>query len=238
MSLSITDFQNCLQLGPQGFEKTYSGLSPEITNYALQWRYAVKKFCASKELSDNEIKLIKNILRMSASSFGLQPWKFLFINRGSIREKLKVASWNQSQIVDCHQLIVFCVPSVIDEKTVQDYVLDISQTRKVQLESLDGYKKVMVDFLNRMNDETKLTWAKNQVYLALGQVLALCAVHKIDTCPIEGFIKDKYDEILELSQLGLKSCVVLAVGHRASDDTYANLPKVRFAEEKMCIQKN
>ena len=71
-------------------------------------------------------------------------------------------------------------------------------------------------------------WAKMQAYIALGQFMAAAALLNIDTCPMEGFAPDKYDELLGLEAQGFTTAVLCPAGYRHPDDRYASLPKVRF----------
>jgi nitroreductase len=76
-------------------------------------------------------------------------------------------------------------------------------------------------------------WMDNQIYLALGMLLAECAHRRIDACPMEGFDAAKYDEVLELGKQGLRTVVLCPIGYRAADDKYASLKKIRFGKEEI-----
>ena len=78
----------------------------------LNWRYAVKKYDSTKKISTDDFNTVKESLRLSPSSFGLQPLKYIVIENKELREELKVHSFNQSQITDASHMIVFC--SLID----------------------------------------------------------------------------------------------------------------------------
>jgi nitroreductase family protein len=52
-------------------------------------------------------------------------------------------------------------------------------------------------------------WARNQAYIALSNLLTSGALLGIDACPMEGFNRAHYDEIL-----GLKKTRVWQRGHR------------------------
>ena len=71
------------------------------------WRYATKKFDTTKKISKQDLETLKEAIRLSASSFGLQPYRVLIIENPELRAKLQPAAWGQSQIVDASQLIVF-----------------------------------------------------------------------------------------------------------------------------------
>ncbi|MDE2027792.1 MAG: NAD(P)H-dependent oxidoreductase [Candidatus Omnitrophica bacterium] len=206
-------------------------------NSHLNWRYATKKFDPSRRIPKQDLDQLLEVLRISPSSFGLQPWKFVVVQDRGLREKLRSHAWNQSQITDADTLIVFCALKTMDEGHIRNYVDVISKVRGVPKESLLNYEQVMIGALAGKSPEAAAHWMGNQVYLALGVFLAECARRKIDACPMEGFDVQQFDEILELPQQGLQSVVLCAVGYRAMDDHHAVLKKVRFERNQVFIDK-
>ena len=204
----------------------------------LNWRYATKKFDTIKKIPKQEFEELLETLRLSPSSYGLQPWKFVVVQDPVLRNKLKPHARNQPQITDADTLIVFCVLKSMDEEYVKHYVDRIAQVRGVTKESILGYEQVMVDSLKGMSPDAILQWMKRQVYIALGFFLNECAHRKIDACPMEGFEPQKFDEVLELSKEGLESVVLCTIGYRAVGDHYAELKKVRFNENEIIIRKS
>ncbi|OUS00196.1 NAD(P)H-dependent oxidoreductase [Halobacteriovorax marinus] len=199
---------------------------------SLNWRYATKNFDSSKKLSDDQVNILAESLRLSASSFGLQPWKFIFVSNDDTKKELLAHSWHQQQVVDCSHQIVFCYNENFGEADVQRFLEDTAKTRGVDMESLAGYGDVMKGFISRMDSEQKAVWMKNQVYIALGSFLVSCAELKIDACPMEGIVQGEYDKVLGLKD-GWKSVVACPVGFRAADDKYSDLAKVRFPMEEV-----
>jgi len=199
---------------------------------SLNWRYAVKQFDATKKIPESDLSTLLEALRLSPSSYGLQPWKFIVIENMDLREKLKPHSWNQSQITDCSHLVVMCRINAIDEAHIDKYIALAAEAKGVEIEDLEGYKNLMVgNLLGRERPCYLRNWANKQVYLALGNLLTSAAVMDIDACPIEGFSADEYNEILELNEKGLSAAVVCALGYRSEGDKYATMPKVRFEKD-------
>ena len=194
----------------------------------LNWRYATKKFDETKKLSKEQLDNLVESLRLAASSFGLQPWKFMIISNEELKKELLPHSWNQEQVVNCSHHIVFCTYSNFNEEHVTNFVKTIADARGQSLEELKGYKDMMTGFLGRMDEKQVLEWAKNQVYLALGSFLVTCAELGIDACPMEGIVQSEYDRALKLSEKGLTTVVACPVGIRSEDDKYSELAKVRF----------
>ena len=199
----------------------------------LNWRYATKKFDSSKKLSLENLNTLLEAIKLSASSYGLQPYHIFVIEDKDIREKLKPASWGQSQITDASQIIVFANKTTVNEELVDDYINNLVTTRGIAQKDLKGFSDFMKSKLVQLTNTEKEVWAANQVYLALGNVMTIAAELEIDTCPMEGFEPEQYNEILGLNEKQLNAAVVLAVGYRSEDDQTQHDAKVRRAKEKL-----
>ncbi len=206
-------------------------------NNHLEWRYATKKFDQTKKIPVKEFEEILDVLRLSPSSFGLQPWKFVDVTTTALREKLKPHAWNQSQITDASHLLVLCSLKKMDETYVKQYVSDIAKVRAIPRASLEGYEQIMLGFLKGKTPEQISVWMHNQVYIALGILLAECALRKIDACPMEGFDPKKFDEELGLDKEGITSVVLCTIGYRTVDDHHAAMKKVRFEKKEVFLEK-
>ena len=202
----------------------------------LNWRYATKEFDTSKKISDEDFNILLESLRLAPSSFGLQPWKFVVVENTELRLKLVEKSWNQKQVQEASHLIVLCRINDLGDKLVDNFLDDTVKTRGGSREDIKGYEDVMKGFLSRMDDEKKAQWANQQIYIALGQLMTSSAHMRIDTCPMEGFIKPQYDAILDLAAKGLSSVVVCPVGYRAASDKYATTAKVRFSLDELVVK--
>ncbi|MBT6068238.1 NAD(P)H-dependent oxidoreductase [Candidatus Peregrinibacteria bacterium] len=201
---------------------------------SLNWRYAVKLFDPEKHISDADFENVLEALRLSPSSFGLQPWKFIVVKDAALREQLKEHSWNQPQIVDASHMIVLCMRTDIDANYIEKYIEDMAETREVPVETLDGYKNKMIGFLEEKKKAGEAeNWGARQLYIALGNLLTSAATMGIDACPMEGFDKGKYDEMLGLADKNLTAIAVCTLGYRSADDKYATAKKIRFSKEEV-----
>lgn len=197
------------------------------------WRYATKKFDATKKVSNADLETILEATRLSASSYGLQPYHLFVISDQEVKEQLKPASWNQSQITDASHIIVFANTTDFGEELVDEYIDNTSITRNIPAEALKGYGEFMKSKLLELPVETKNEWAARQVYIAFGNTIQAAAELKIDTCPMEGFEADKYNKILGLDAKNLNATVVLAIGYRSEADATQHLPKVRKSKQEL-----
>lgn len=193
----------------------------------LKWRYATKKMDASKKVSEQNINYIKEAVQLSASSYGLQPFKVLEIKNTQLREELKPLSWNQSQITDASNLFVFCNYKMVTEKNINDLILLKSETNSIPITKISGYGDFIKGKLKEKSETEMLHWTAKQTYIALSNAMNACAELQIDCTPMEGFENDDYNQKLGLKEQGLNACVVLAIGYRDNEDASQNSKKVR-----------
>lgn len=202
----------------------------------LQWRYATKKFDASKTLSEEKLNVIKEAFNLTATSFGLQPLKLVVISDAGLKEKLLPLTYNQPQVRDASHVLILCIEKKIDEKFIIDHFKRVEGTRKTPREILEPFERNLIESFTQKDSTEIRDWMVNQLYLTLGALLTVCAVEKIDACPMEGFQSDKYDTLLGLDKKGLESVIVLPVGYRDETDFFINLKKVRRGVDELVIE--
>ncbi|MBC2606439.1 NAD(P)H-dependent oxidoreductase [Pelagicoccus albus] len=200
----------------------------------LNWRYATKVFDPAGKIPAETMKAIEESLVLTPSSFGLQPWKFLVVEDPELKSQLTPASWNQEQVRDCSHLVVFTAKVGYSREDVGDFIRRTAEVRGSTVESLAGYEQIAGGFIDRAS-ESKIVdgWARNQVYIALGQLMMVAALLGVDACPMEGIQPDAYDKILGLEGTGYATVVACPLGYRGEGDKYGTLPKVRFPIEEM-----
>ncbi|TSE04750.1 MULTISPECIES: NAD(P)H-dependent oxidoreductase [Aquimarina] len=194
---------------------------------SLQWRYATKKFDSTKILTQQKIDTLTQAFNLTATSYGLQPLKLVIIKDKKLQKQLTEHSWNQAQVADASHVLVFCIENEVGKKYITKHFDNVKATRNTPDEILKPFKEQLVDSFENKPSEEILNWAAKQAYLAMGNLLTVCAIEQIDSCPMEGFIPEKYNEILKLNELGLSSVLVLPIGYRAKDDMFSEFKKVR-----------
>lgn len=204
-------------------------LAPSELVERLNWRYATKRFDPAATIEPETWAALEESLRLAPSSYGLQPWHFVVVTDPATRERLRAASWNQAQVTECSHLVVFAHRAGLSAADVARYVDRIAEVRRVPRESLAGFEAVMTNHLGRPKPFDANEWSRRQLYIALGMFLTSAALLGVDACPMEGIEPARYDEILGLQARGYRAVCAAAAGHRARDDKYAGLPKVRFA---------
>jgi nitroreductase len=201
----------------------------------LNWRYATKKFDATKKISSEDLNTLKEAVRLAASSYGLQPYKVVIVENPEIREQLKAAAYGQTQITDSSQLFIFANDLNAGPESVAAYIQNISETRGIPTEALGGFADMMNGVISNLSQDAKNIWTAKQTYIALGTLLAAAAELKIDATPMEGFNPAAFNEILGFDKLGLNASVIATVGYRHTEDDTQHYKKVRKSHEELFI---
>ncbi|AWG22158.1 NAD(P)H-dependent oxidoreductase [Flavobacterium faecale] len=199
------------------------------------WRYATKKFDATKKISNEDLEFLKEAIRLSSSSYGLQPYKVFIIENPEIRAKIQPVAWGQSQIVEASHLLVFANVTSLSDEDIDGYVENIAATRDLPLDAVTGYGNLMKANLLGLPADAKNIWSAKQVYLAMGNLLNAAAEKQIDVTPMEGFLPEKVNEILGFDALGLNTTLIATVGYRHTEDATQHYKKVRKSNEELFI---
>ncbi|MEM9821759.1 MAG: NAD(P)H-dependent oxidoreductase [Bacteroidota bacterium] len=199
----------------------------------LNWRYATKQFDPTKKVSESDLENIKEAIRLSASSYGLQAYKVLIVEDQALREKLKPAAWGQSQITDASHLLVFCSYQDVKGEDVEELFDLKAEAYGKDKSDFEGYINFIKGKTTEMSAEQKGLWNARQTYIALGNLLAACAELKIDACPMEGFDSQAFGELLNLEEQGLNATVLATIGYRSTEDQTQHLPKVRKSKARL-----
>lgn len=201
----------------------------------LNWRYATKKFDSAKKISTEDFNILKEAIRLSSSSYGLQPYKVLIIESPELRAKIQPAAWGQSQIVDASHLLIFANQTNLTDADIDSFLKKTAETREIPETALSGYGDFMKGAIGAKSDAEKSIWNSKQTYLALGNLLNAAAELKIDVTPMEGFIPAQVNEILGLDALGLNASLIATVGYRHEEDLTQHQKKVRKSNEELFI---
>jgi len=213
-----------------------SAITDEQLLQQLNWRYATKQFDPQRKISAANWATLEAALRLTASSGGLQPWKFIVVTDPAVRARLTPASYGQPQINAASHLVVFAAKNNFSEADVDAHLKNVAQVQGVPIEALAPLRGMLVGGIVKAQDEAgRNAWARNQTYIALGNLLNSAALLGIDACPMEGFDRGQYDEILGLKAQGLAASVIATLGYRLATDKFAAAPKVRFPAEQLFI---
>ncbi|MBC3759702.1 NAD(P)H-dependent oxidoreductase [Hyunsoonleella sp. SJ7] len=202
----------------------------------LKWRYATKKFDAQKKLSKEKLEVLKQAFNLTATSYGLQTIKMVVLENKAVREPLVEHAFNQKQVLDASHLLIICIQNNILDEDVVKYYDNIKGIRNTAETILKPYREGLIQMMEKMSVDERQRWSTNQAYIALGNLMTVCAMESIDSCPMEGFVPAKFDDILKLTDKGLKSVLLLPVGYRAEDDMFSEFKKVRKPIEEAVVE--
>jgi nitroreductase len=199
----------------------------------LQRRYACKIFDSERKIPDKDVVNIIQALRLTPSSFGLQPWKYIIVSDQTLKQKLMAAT-HQEQIISCSHLIILCGINDIDSDYVDrryQYSLDAGWDPQ----RLSKYNEMILTMASDLKSKGMLqTYIDNQVYIALWSLIQICANLHIDACPMWGFDKQAYDDILGLTNDGWHSVVICPIGYRSPEDSAQHRKKIRRSYDDVC----
>lgn len=201
----------------------------------LQWRYATKQFDPTKKISEEDMQVLLESLRLAPSSTNTQPWTFIVVEDTGLRAALREAAFGQPQVSEASHFLVLARKTKLDEAHIDHIVEVTAQLRHQQIADLAGFKAMMTQALGEPGDR-QATYASNQVHIALGFLLTTAARMQIDACPMGGFMPEKFDEILHLKEKNLASVVICALGYRSETDKYATAPKSRLPLDEVILK--
>ena len=187
---------------------------------AMNFRHACKVFDEDKKISDKDIKFILEAGQKSPSSFGMEPWKFLVITNEELKAKIRPACWNQVQVTSCSHLVV--VLAAIESVKVESGLPQKRfKRREMTQELFDFYMNLYSGHLKETlsSDKNIYSWTSKQTYIAVGNMMTAAATLGIDSCPIEGFEKEKIEKILGLDISQYQLSLVLPFGYRINEQS-------------------
>jgi nitroreductase / dihydropteridine reductase len=202
----------------------------------LQWRYATKKFDPDRQLSEEQLHILKESFNLTATSYGLQPIKLVVIQNKELQSQLLPHTMNQIQVRDASHVLVFCIQTEISGTYIKNYFNNVEAIRETPRSILKPFELFLLDEFANKDPKDIDMWMTKQAYLAMGNLLTVCAYEKIDACPIEGFEPERYDDVLNLKSKNLRSVLVMPIGYRAEDDFMASLKKVRKGVDEVIIE--
>ncbi|MCO7127204.1 NAD(P)H-dependent oxidoreductase [Sporolactobacillus shoreicorticis] len=212
---------------------------------AFRFRHACKQFNPTKKISDEDFQFILEAGRLSPSSFGLEPWKFVIAQNKDLRAKLAPAAWGATEKLKTAShfvLILSRLQSGLDAHSdhVQHIINDIQQcppeVAKTMTGAIANFQKV--DFTLTDNERVFFEWGCRQCYIALGNMMTAAAEIGIDSCPMEGFNKKQVEKILQGEEIinghDFGIACMAAFGYRAKEPR----PKTRQPLEDVVTWKN
>ena len=199
----------------------------------LNWRYAAKAM-NGKKVAQDKIDTIIDAASLAPTSSGLQPFEIFVITNPEIKEKIRPIAWNQSVITDCSHLLVFAAWDTYTAERINKMFDLTNSIRGTKNEGWENYRQMLLNSYAQKDAEGNFNHAAKQAYIAFSQAITAAAFEGVESTPLEGFDADALDEILDLKEKGLRSCVMLPLGYRDTEkDWLVNLTKVRKSKEDL-----
>ena len=193
----------------------------------LNWRYATKKMDPSKPVSEENVAQIVEAIQLAPTSSGTQPFELFVITNPEIRAEIRKVAWDQSPITDGSHLLVFAAWDNYTAERIDAVTAQMTEERG-KIPTLDAYYENLKKIYLPRDANVNFEHAARQAYIALGLAMVAAAELEVDCTPMEGFDPAKVDEILGLGERGLRSVVILPLGHRQADgDWLLPMKKVR-----------
>lgn len=211
-------------------------ISNESLLTQLNWRYATKAFDPARKIAAADWAALEQTLILTPTSYGFQPYRFVVVTDQATKDKFVPHSWNQKQPAESSHFVIFAAKESVSEADVDHYMARTAEVRGTTIESLGFFKKMLMsDIVSGPRSQAQFEWATRQAYIALGNFMTAAALIGIDTCPMEGIVPTKYDEILDLPAKGYRTVVACAAGYRSAADKYAAAPKVRLPASELVV---
>jgi len=207
---------------------------------AYNFRHACKIFDAEKKISDEDFETILEVARLSPSSFGFEPWKFLLVQSMELREKLLPVTWGAQNTLPTasHYMIILARKQQsmkFDSTYISHMMYDVHHIPQEMAEMRRGFYKTFQedDFKLLESERATFDWACRQSYIALGNMMSTAAMLGIDSCPIEGFKAQELEQLMA-EEFGIDTeefgvAVMVAFGYRVDEQK----PKTRQSLEQI-----
>ena len=202
----------------------------------LNWRYATKAMNGQK-IPQEKINNIIEAISLAPTSSGLQPFEVYVVTNQEVKDKIKPIAWNQSVVSDCSHLLVFAAWDTYTEERINKMFDLVNEIRGFKNEGSENYRQMLLKGYPPRDPELNFNHAAKQAYIAFSQAITAAAFEEVDATPMEGFDVNAVDEILNLREKGLRSCVLLPLGYRDTEnDWLVNLKKVRKSREDLITE--
>jgi nitroreductase / dihydropteridine reductase len=211
-----------------------------IVDIAKQ-RYTTKHYDQSKKIPTEQLEQLLEVIRNSPTSVNSQPGHFFIVDNDQARSKIMPAIMepNQQRVSTASHTLIFCAKSPLNEQHLQNLLTQEDKDGRFNCDEdkqkMDQGRRFFVNY-NSNTPQNQLDWEAKQLYIALGQLLFAAAAIGVDSTAMEGFDKEKMDEVLDLKHQGLSSILVVTLGYRSMDDSNASRPKSRLPKEQIFTQ--
>lgn len=165
---------------------------------ALERRFTCKRYDPNGHVSDEDFSTILEAGRLSPSSFGFEPWKFLVIESDELLGKILDCCWGAKKNAD--RTVVILARRGVDAQStwahqISGHVHGLSpEDERARLATFEEFQRSDLHVLE--SDRALFDWAGKQTYIALANMLTAAALLGVDATPVEGYDADALNELL------------------------------------------
>jgi nitroreductase / dihydropteridine reductase len=200
---------------------------------AFKWRYATKKFDSNKKLDQVLVDKIVEAAWIAPTSSGLQPFEVFVITNQELKNKIVPFAHDQQIVSDCSHLLVFAAWDNYTSERIDQIYAYTTTGREQPADRYQAYTDRLKSMYLGRPQEMNFAHTARQAYISFSFAIAEAASLKVDATPMEGFINEEVDKLLNLNEMGLKSVIMLPIGYRdEKNDWLVNLKKIRHPKEK------
>lgn len=166
----------------------------------LNFRHSCKEFDINKKISDDDFEVILEAGRLSPSSMGIEPWKFLVIENQELKNELGAVCWGgKVQMPTSSHLVVYLSRAAKELRFDSNYINHLlKEVKHLPEDVVSTYKGIMKSIEEaRFKEDSDLeAYASEQVHIALANMMNVAAMQGIDSCPIGGIDRKAVEKIL------------------------------------------
>lgn len=186
----------------------------DIMMEAMRFRHACKRFDTDRAINDERFTQILELGRLSPSSFGMEPWRFTVFTDTKSKARLKPLCWDQEQITSCsHLLLIMAQTGALAPGS--EYPRTMFSRRALPTEKTEAYFRIYDGFATEiLCSEGLFAWSARQCYITAANMMTGAATVGIDSCPIEGFERNKVEALLNVDSAVERIALMIAFGYR------------------------
>ena len=202
----------------------------------LNWRYAAKAM-NRQVIPQTKMDNIIEAISLAPTSSGLQPFEVYVITNQEVKDSIQSIAFNQSVVSDCSHLLVFAAWDTYTEERINKMFDLVKEVRGFKNEGWENYRQSLLRSYPPRDPEVNFNHTSKQAYIAFSQAITAAAFEEVDATPMEGFDNNALDKILNLREKGLRSCVMLPLGYRDTEnDWLVKLEKVRKSKADLITE--
>jgi nitroreductase len=147
---------------------------------AIEIRRAVKQFDPNHRMPAADEQRLLSLAILSPTAFNIQNWRLVVVRDPALRQKIRAAAWDQTQVTDASLFVVLCGDLRSWERKPERYWVNAPEAvQKFLLPAIDSYYRGKDQV---MRDEAMRSCGM------IAQTLMLAAKEMgYDSCPMDGF---------------------------------------------------